>query len=143
MQRASAKAQGGCNRFYGSCCVGGGGIFGIGNVCAKSRPVGAKHPSGLVLDIVGIAAGDRGRRCEDHMVCCGQLLEKDFILRLRKEKILVPNVLAVKGKKRYRYVNGHYCQLGGGRRRSLPCGVSPAGICPRGSNLRGGSLSGD
>ncbi len=70
----------------------------------KCRPVGAKNPSGLVLDIVGIAAGDRGRCCEDHMVCCGQLLEKDFIVRLRKEKILVPNVLAVKGKKRYRYV---------------------------------------
>jgi hypothetical protein len=70
----------------------------------KCRPVGAKHPSGLVLDIVGIAAGDRGCRCEDHMVCCGQLLEKDFIVCLRKEKILVPNRLAVKGKKRYRYV---------------------------------------
>jgi hypothetical protein len=70
----------------------------------KCRPVGAKHLSGLVLDIVGIAAGDWGRCCEDHMVCCSQLLEKDFIVRLRKEKILVPNVLALKGKKRYRYV---------------------------------------
>ena len=69
----------------------------------KCRPVGAKHPSGLVLDIVGIAAGDRGRRCEDHMVCCGQLLEEDFIVRLHKERILVPNFLAGYGKKRYRY----------------------------------------
>jgi hypothetical protein len=73
-------------------------------IAPKCRPVGAKHPSGLVLDIVGIAAGDRGRRCEDHMVCCGQLLEKDFIVCLRKEKILVRNVLAVKWKKRYRYL---------------------------------------
>ncbi len=70
----------------------------------KCRPVGAKHLSGLVLDIVGIAAGDWGRRCEDHMVFCGQLLEKDSIVSLRKEKILVPNILAVKGKKRYLYV---------------------------------------
>jgi hypothetical protein len=69
----------------------------------KCRPVGATHPSGLVLDIVGIAAGDWGRRCEDHMVCCGQLLEKDFIVRLCKERILVPNFLALKEKKRYRY----------------------------------------
>jgi hypothetical protein len=69
----------------------------------KCKPVCATHPSGLVVDIIGIAAGDRGRRCEDHMVCCGQLLEEDFIVRLRKERILVPNFLAGKGKKRYRY----------------------------------------
>jgi hypothetical protein len=66
----------------------------------KCRPVGATHPSGLVLDIIGIAAGDRGRRCEDHMVCCGELLEEDFVVRLHMERILIPNFLAGKGKKR-------------------------------------------
>ena len=66
----------------------------------KCRPVGATHPSGLVLDIIGIAAGDRGRRCEDHMVCCGELLEEDFVVHLRMERILVPDFLARKGKKR-------------------------------------------
>ena len=49
---------------------------------------------------VGIAAGNRGRRCEDHMVCCGELLEEDFVVCLRMERILVPNFLARKGKKR-------------------------------------------
>ncbi len=49
---------------------------------------------------VGIAAGNRGRRCEDHMVCCGELLEEDFVVRLCMERILVPNFLARKGKKR-------------------------------------------
>jgi hypothetical protein len=58
------------------------------------------HPTGLVLDILGIASGDRGRRCEDHMVCCSELLEEDFVVRLRMERILVPNFLAGKGKKR-------------------------------------------
>ena len=66
----------------------------------KCRLVGATHPSGLVLDIIGIAVGDQGRRCEDHMVCCGELLEEDFVVRLRMERILVPNFLAGKGKKR-------------------------------------------
>jgi hypothetical protein len=65
----------------------------------KCRPVGATHPSSLVLDILGIAVGDRGRRCEDHMVCCSELLEEDFVVRLRMERILVPNFLAGKGKK--------------------------------------------
>ena len=66
----------------------------------KFRAVSATHPSGLVLDILGIATGDRGRRCEDHMACCGELLEEDFVVRLHKERILVPNFLVGKGKKR-------------------------------------------
>jgi hypothetical protein len=66
----------------------------------KCGPVGATHPSGLVLDILGIAAGDWGRCCKDHMVCCGELLEEDFVVRLRMERILVPNFVARKGKKR-------------------------------------------
>ena len=65
----------------------------------KCRLVGATHPSGLVLDIVGIAAGNWGRRCEEYMVCCGELLKEDFVVRLRMERILVPNFLAEKGKK--------------------------------------------
>ncbi len=34
------------------------------------------------------------------MVCCGELLMEDFVVRLRMERILVPNFLAGKGKKR-------------------------------------------
>ncbi len=37
------------------------------------------------------------------MVCCGPLLEEDFIVRLRNERIFVPNFLAGKGKKGYWY----------------------------------------
>ena len=44
----------------------------------KCGPVSATPPSGLVLDIIGIAAGKRGHRCEDNMVCCGDLLEEDL-----------------------------------------------------------------
>jgi hypothetical protein len=33
------------------------------------------------------------------MVCCGELLEEDFVVWLRMERILVPNFLAGKGKK--------------------------------------------
>ena len=66
----------------------------------KCGPVCATFPSGLVLDIIGIAAGERGCRCEDNMVCCGDLLEEDSVVRLRMERILVPNFLAGKGRKK-------------------------------------------
>jgi hypothetical protein len=33
------------------------------------------------------------------MVCCGDLLEEDYVVRLHMERILVPNFLAGKGKK--------------------------------------------
>jgi len=48
----------------------------------------------------GDAAGKRGRRCEDNMVCCGDLLEEDSVVCLRMERILVPNFLAGKGRKK-------------------------------------------
>ena len=67
----------------------------------KCRPVGPKHPFGLVLDIVGVAAaGDRGHCCKDHMVCCGELIEEGFVVCLRMERILILNFLAGKGKVR-------------------------------------------
>ena len=58
------------------------------------------HPSDLVLDIVGIAAGNQGRRCKEHMVCCSKVVEEDIVVCLCKERIIVPNFLAGKGKKR-------------------------------------------
>ena len=57
-------------------------------------------PSDLVLNIVGIAAGNQGRRCKEHMVCCGKVVEEDIVVCLRKERILVPNFLACKGNTR-------------------------------------------
>ena len=66
----------------------------------KCGLVGATSPSGLVLDIIGIAAGERGRNCEDNMVSCGDLLEEDSVVRLRMERIRVPNILSGKGRKK-------------------------------------------
>ena len=66
----------------------------------KCRPTGPTHPPSLVLDIVGITPGDRGHRCKEHMVCCGKVVEEDIVVCLRKERNLVPNFLASKGKTR-------------------------------------------
>ena len=45
----------------------------------------ATHPPGIVVKIVGIEKGDRGRSCEEHDVC-GEVVEEDTLLRLRREK---------------------------------------------------------
>ena len=39
----------------------------------KIRPTYPTHPSGPILDIVGIAAGIQGCRCKEHKVCCGKV----------------------------------------------------------------------
>ena len=44
---------------------------------------------GQVIDIVGIAVGDRGRSCEEHVAFCGVVLAPDVLVRLIKEEILV------------------------------------------------------
>ena len=49
------------------------------------------HPSGIIVEIVGIDRGDRGRSCEEHDVC-GSVVEEDTLLRLRKEQIMVDGV---------------------------------------------------
>ncbi len=55
--------------------------------------VPAIRPMGMVLEIVGTARGDWGCCCEEHN-CCGKVLEKDVVVCLRREQILVPNKLA-------------------------------------------------
>jgi len=69
-------------------------------VASAPWPTHPMHPSGLVLDIVRLAVGDRGRRCEEHKVCCSKVVEEDIAVLLRKERILVPDYLANKGKMR-------------------------------------------
>ena len=49
------------------------------------------HPSGVVVEIVGLERGDCGRSCEEHDVC-GSVVEEDTLLRLRKEQIVVDGV---------------------------------------------------
>jgi len=45
------------------------------------------HPSGLILNISGIAKGNWGCHCEEHKVCCGKVVEKDTVVHLLKERI--------------------------------------------------------
>ncbi len=37
------------------------------------------HPPGIVVEIVGTDAGDRGRTCEEHPDNCGVVLEEDVV----------------------------------------------------------------
>jgi hypothetical protein len=65
---------------------------------AVRRPIAgptvpAIRPMATVLDIVGTAKADRGRRCEVHSCCGKEVLEEDVVVRLRQEQILVPNRL--------------------------------------------------
>ena len=45
----------------------------------------------LVIDIVRIALGDRGCKCREHNVCCGEVDDVDIGVRLHNEEILVPD----------------------------------------------------
>ena len=44
---------------------------------------------GRVVDIVGIAIGDRGRSCEEHVAFCGVVLAPDVLICMVKEEIVV------------------------------------------------------
>ena len=46
-----------------------------------------RHPSGVSVDIVGIEEGNRGRSCEEHLVC-GSVIELDVVLQLRSVQII-------------------------------------------------------
>ena len=43
----------------------------------------------LVIDIAGIASGDRGCKCREHNECCGEVLDVDIVVCLCREEILV------------------------------------------------------
>ena len=46
----------------------------------------AHYPSPIVLHVVGTEANGRGRPCEEHL-CCGEVLQEDVVVRLRKAQI--------------------------------------------------------
>ena len=48
----------------------------------------AHHPSPIVLHIVGTEADNRGQSCKEHH-CCGEVLQEDVVVRLRKVQIQV------------------------------------------------------
>ncbi len=47
------------------------------------------HPSGIVVEIIGTEANDQGRSCEEHPINCGEVLEPDVVVRLRKVQLMV------------------------------------------------------
>ena len=47
------------------------------------------HPTGVVVDIVGTTASDRGRSCEEHDCCGEEVLKEDVVVRLRQVQIVV------------------------------------------------------
>jgi hypothetical protein len=48
----------------------------------------ASYPDPIVIGIVGLAANDRDRHCEEHEVC-GAVVHEDVVVRLRKVQVLV------------------------------------------------------
>jgi hypothetical protein len=55
---------------------------------------------GLVIDIPGILVGDRGCQCKEHKVCCGEVVDVDIVVCLRRKEILVPDDFLGKGSMR-------------------------------------------
>ncbi len=47
------------------------------------------HPPGIIVEIVGTEAGDRGRMCKEHTVNCSKVLEEDVVVRLWKVQVEV------------------------------------------------------
>ena len=47
------------------------------------------HPTGIIIEIVGLNAADRGRSCEEHSVCGAEVLKIDSVVRFRAEQINV------------------------------------------------------
>jgi hypothetical protein len=62
--------------------------------------VDSPRAEGLVIDIAGIAAGDRGCQCKEHKVCCGEVVDVDIVVRLRRKEILVPDDFLGEGSMR-------------------------------------------
>ena len=48
----------------------------------------AHHSEPIIIEIVGIEEGSRGRSCEEHAVC-GSVVDEDVVVRLRKVQVLV------------------------------------------------------
>ena len=47
----------------------------------------ACHPSGVVVDVVGIHASDHGRSCEEHTCCGSAIADVDIVVRFRTIQI--------------------------------------------------------
>jgi hypothetical protein len=74
----------------------------MASACA---PEPSRHPSGIILDVVGTAGTNRGRSCEEH-ACCGDVLDNNVLVKLRRKQILVSDAREDEGG------DGHHRQLG-------------------------------
>jgi hypothetical protein len=64
-------------------------VVAMDSVCT---PEPSRHPSGIILGVVGTAGTDCWRSCKDH-TCCGNVLDNDVLLKLWHEQILVPDAI--------------------------------------------------
>jgi hypothetical protein len=60
-------------------------------------PAPSRHPSGIILDVVGTAGTNHGCSCKEH-ACCGNVLENDILVKLQRKQILVPAAIAEGGE---------------------------------------------
>ncbi len=62
-------------------------------VVAVPTPVtkvpGPFHPTGVVVEIIGMEVGDQGCSCEEHASNCGEVMAEDMVVRLLKVQIQV------------------------------------------------------
>ncbi len=49
---------------------------------------GPFHPTSVVVEIIGLDVGDRGRSCKEHSKC-GEVMAEDMVVCLRKVQIQV------------------------------------------------------
>ena len=54
--------------------------------CYKQETMSTES-EGVLVDVVGIKASNRGRSCEEH-TCCGSALELDSVVRFRRVQII-------------------------------------------------------
>jgi hypothetical protein len=52
----------------------------------------ATHPSGEMLEILGIECGTNGRTCECHQKYCGEVVKEDVVLRLRRVQVVIDDI---------------------------------------------------
>ena len=84
----------------------------------------ACHPSGVIVDIVGIEASDNGRSCEKHS-CCGSVVAPDVAVRFRAVQLPVegdPTVVESTALAACHVTGGvDACRVGFLRRHLLRC----------------------
>jgi hypothetical protein len=65
-------------------------VVAMASACA---PEPSRHPNSIILDVIGTAGTNRGCSCEEH-ACCGNVLDNNVLVKLRREQILMPDAIA-------------------------------------------------